>query len=208
MEKPWLLPPEKFEGTVMNNDADLLFEHAARGNVEEVLQFIEGQSPLVLKDALDAAVENGQLACVEVLLPLCPNANRYTLWTGCYHGYAEVVGALLAHGLTVKDELLVCLEKEHWACAHTLLPYCSEQIVADTWIELFASDHVRDTETACGVLLEHYSVAQLWGAVCGRERLDKQQALTVLENMMAAEQKEVLLEHIEDSGAARTHRKL
>lgn len=176
--------------------------------MEEVLQFVEGQSVLVLKDALDAAVENGQLACVEVLLPLCPNANRYTLWTGCYHGYAEVVGALLAHGLTVNDELLVCLEKEHWACAHTLLPYCSDQIVADTWIELFVSDHVRDTETACGVLLEHYSVAQLWGAVCGRERLDKQQALSVLENMLAAEQKEALLEHIEDSTAARAHRKL
>lgn len=190
-------------GLNMTDPRELLLLYAAEGNHRDLTNVVDGQSDVLLRDALDLAAEHGHLECVKILLPLCNTSFSLAVWEASCNGHVEVLQFLLEQGLRIDDDLTGALEHQQWECATILMTHCVREDIINALVNSFEWEDngatVDDIERGRRMLVDRMGAEQM---ICYINSLsfdndsEYTQAIEWLEHNLAREQKARIEQHV------------
>lgn len=147
----------------------MLLQYACEGNAEQLQQLLDGQSDVVLLNALDKAAAGGHMECIKILFPLCDAKYGLAAWEAACHGQCEALQFFLDKGLHEDDNLAGALSHQQWDAARMLMPYCKDEGFGQTLINSFDWEddgvEVDDIERVRGMLLDFVGAERLFNTL-------------------------------------------
>lgn len=198
----------------MTDHHDMLLRHASEGNVEQLQQLLDGQSHIIVLDALDKAAANGHMECIKILFPLCNPEHGLAAWEAACHGQCEALQFFLDQGLHEDDNLTGALSNQQWECARTLMPYCKDEGFGHTLIHSFDWEddgvEVEDIERARGMILDFVGADRLFNTLSFMDDVEDEElyglALEWLDIQKNQEQKIRIEQQILNNNASHTRK--